>query len=54
MFGLRRGSRDHGHDFLPKELHISRGQCRDLADCPMSAAEYFAVLHEKGLIRDDA
>lgn len=52
QFGLRRGSRELGHDYIPKQLHISKKECRDLADCPMSADQYFERLREKGILAD--
>jgi hypothetical protein len=53
-YGIRRGSRkDQGHDFLPRQLHLSSHHARRLADCPMSLKEYIGVLQEKGVIPPD-
>jgi hypothetical protein len=50
-FGIRRGSRkDLGHDYIPSQLYISKNQARQLGMCPMSAAEYFVVIGEKGML----
>lgn len=50
QFGIRRGSRDQSHSYVPKQLYISLAQTEDLAACPMSAEKYFKVLAEKGLL----
>lgn len=52
QFGIRRGSREQSHSYVPRQLYISGPQARDLAACPMSADDYFNVLIEKGLIQD--
>lgn len=50
QYGLRRGSGNVGHSYIPRQLHVSQSQCRDLRDCPMSAEQYFALMQEKGLL----
>ena len=52
QFGIRWGSRDQSHSYVPKQLYISLAQTEDLAACPMSAEEYFKVLAKKGLLGD--
>lgn len=49
-FGIRRGSGEQGHDYVPAQLHLSRGWCWKLHDCTMSRSEYVAVLRGKGLL----
>jgi hypothetical protein len=52
-FGIRRGSNKHlPHDHLPKSLHVTPRQARDLADCPMSREEWIARLREAGELAD--
>lgn len=53
-FGIRRGSRkDQGHDYLPRQLHLTPRHTRRLADCPMSLREYVGLLKNKGIIPPD-
>jgi hypothetical protein len=49
-YGIRRGSGNPGHAYVPKQLHVSASQARELAECPMSAEQYFKVLADKGLV----
>jgi len=50
-FGIRRGSRQESHSYIPRQLYISRKQADDLAACPLSADEYFAILVGKGILQ---
>lgn len=50
QYGLRRGSGELSHSYIPRQLYVSQSQCRALSDCPMSADEYFALLKQKGLV----
>ena len=49
-FGVRRASREKGHWHLPRELHLTQKQCRDLSVCPLTKEEYLELLKEKGLL----
>lgn len=49
-YGIRRGSREHGHDFIAKQLFIRTREALDLARCPMSRDEYFRKLRDADLI----
>ena len=49
-FGVRRASREKGHGHLPRELHITQKQCRDLSRCPLSKDEYLQILRDKDLL----
>lgn len=46
-YGIRRASKAVGHDFLPKELHISPHQTLELANCRLSKDEYFTLRREQ-------
>ena len=49
LYGIRRGSRkDQSHDHVPRELHVSPRQAKDLACCPMSRDDYIEHLRQKG------
>lgn len=50
MFGIRRGSREEGHDYLPRQLHLTPKQCRELRDCTLSKEAYLDVLKQKSLL----
>ena len=55
QLSLRRGSeKDKGHDYLSKDLHLTTGQAKRLGQCPLSLAEYLAILRGKGLLGDAA
>ena len=47
-FGIRRGSKELGHDYLPSELHITRGECRKLHECTLDREGYIRLMREKG------
>ena len=52
QYGIRRGSRQLAHSYIPRQLHITQRQAKDLSECPMSADEYFSVLQAKGFLPD--
>jgi hypothetical protein len=52
QFGIGRGSRrDRGHDYIPRQIHVTRQQATLLAQCPMSFEEWIAVMRQKGHIQ---
>lgn len=53
QFGIRRASKEVGHDYLPANLYLTTRQCRQLAQCPLTHDEYFAILREKGKLGAD-
>ena len=50
QFGIRRGSKEQGHDYIPLQLHLTRKQCLDLRACPLSLDDYVRILRTKNLI----
>ena len=46
-FGIRRASKEVGHDHLPKDLHLQVKDCKNLHQCTLSRDEYLELLHEK-------
>lgn len=50
MFGVRRASKEIGHGHLPKALHITQKQCRDLSDCPLEKDAYLEIMRQKGYV----
>ena len=49
-FGIRRASKDIGHDYIPNQIHVSMHQAKSLAKCTMSYDDWVARLKEKALI----
>lgn len=43
-YGIRRGSKDENHDYIPGQIGVSMRQALDLANCPMSREEYFRLM----------
>jgi hypothetical protein len=55
QFNIRRGSnRNEGHDFIPRQLHLSKREGYDFAICNISLDEYIDMLQEQQLIPQDA
>ena len=50
-FGIRRGSGEVGHDYLPSELHLRQKECRELYDCALTKDGYLQILSERGLLK---
>jgi len=51
MIRIRRGSnKEQRHDYIPRELHISPHQARDLALCPWKLTDFIRCMREKGLL----
>jgi hypothetical protein len=51
-FGIRRGSGDHGHNFIPRHMHLSQKDCRLFRKCDISLEKYIQILKEKQVIID--
>lgn len=47
-YGVRRGSGETGHDYIPEQLSISFRQALDLVRCPLTKEGYFEILRAKG------
>jgi hypothetical protein len=50
QFGIRRGSGELGHGFIPREMKISQKQCREFRQCTLSVEAYLEILKSKGLV----
>lgn len=52
-FGLTRGSRQKSKQFhyVPRQMHLQRGQYKELHDCPMSKTNYNQLLIDSGKVR---
>ena len=51
-FGIRRSSKDKGHNFIPRQMQISQMECRTFRDCSLSLDAYIEILRAKGFITD--
>lgn len=49
-YGIRRGSKELGHDYIPRQIGVTMRQAQDLANCPMSKEEYFEEIRRQGRI----
>jgi hypothetical protein len=49
-FGVRRASKEKGHGHLPRDLHITQKQCRELSECPLTKEGYLQILRDKNLL----
>jgi hypothetical protein len=51
VLSIRRCSeKDKGHDYIPKDIYLSSGQAKRLAQCPLKFEEYIEILIEKGVV----
>jgi hypothetical protein len=46
-FGIRRGSKELGHDHLPSELHLKRKECKELYECTLDRPAYIRLMRER-------
>lgn len=47
-YGIRRGSRETGHDYIPRQIFLTLRETVNLARCPLSKEEYFNLLRARG------
>ena len=46
-YGIQRGSKESEHNYIPKQIGVTARQAQDLANCPMSKEEYWALMKKK-------
>jgi hypothetical protein len=51
-FGIRRGSGDLPHSYIPFQMKISQKECRLFRKCDISLAAYIETLRAKQIITD--
>ena len=51
-FGIRRGSRELPHNFIPNQMKISQKECRLFRKCDISLGAYIEILKAKRVITD--
>ena len=52
QFGISRNSKEQPHDYIPRQMYLTRKQCEQFIDCSISLDEYVAILKEKGKVSD--
>jgi hypothetical protein len=52
-FGIRRGSGELGHQYIPKQLHMTNKECRELHDCTRTLEHFVESLRAKKLIPEE-
>jgi hypothetical protein len=50
QFGIRRGSKELPHSFIPFQMKISQKDCRLFRACNISLEAYIEILKSKGFI----
>ena len=55
QFGIRRGSnKNQGHNHIPNGVHMTAHDTLLLAQCSISADQWFEMMKQKGLIEEPA
>lgn len=47
-YGIRRGSRETSHDYIPKQIFLTFRETLDLARCPLTKEGYFEIVRQRG------
>ncbi len=47
-YGIRRGSHNEAHPYIPAQLYLTNRQTKELASCSLSTNRYFEILREAG------
>ena len=53
-FGIRRGRKGQGHDYIPSQIFVTNKQAVLLAQCPMRYEEWVTLMKSKGKIPGDS
>ncbi len=49
-FGIRRGSKELPHTYIPLQMKLSQKQCREFRECSLTLEAYLQILKSKNLI----
>jgi hypothetical protein len=52
-FGIRRGSKELPHSYIPSQLHLTAKECRELHGCKITPEQFIEGLKAKKLIPED-
>lgn len=47
-YGISRGSKELPHDYIPRQIGITRREASDLSQCPLSRDGYIELLRQRG------
>ena len=50
QFGIRRGKKGLGHDYIPKQIFFPAGQCLKLAQCTLNRPDWIKALQTQNII----
>ena len=50
QFGIRRASKEVGHDYISMQLHLAQGECKKFRTCEMTFAQLVGLLMREGII----
>jgi hypothetical protein len=50
QFGIRRGKKSLGHDYIPKQIFFPAGQCLKLAQCTLNRPDWIKALQAQKII----
>lgn len=50
QFGIRRGKKSLGHDFIPKQIYFPMAKCLRLAQCTLNRPDWIQALRDRGLL----
>ena len=48
QFGIRRGSKNSGHDHGPNQIYVQSRQARLLGECPLSREDWISIMSDLG------
>ena len=49
-FGIRRATKEIGHDFIPESIHLSMGKTKKIANCTWYRPDWVAELITKKIV----
>jgi len=52
QYGISRSSQEQSHDYIPRQLYLSRKQCQDFQGCSVSLSDYFDILKSKQVLSE--
>ncbi len=53
-FGIRRSSKEVPHDYIPRQMYLSQGECRKFRSCTLTLESYVQLLKLKQIIPDSS
>jgi len=52
QFGIRRGSKELSHSYIPNQMKIAQKECREFRSCSVSLEQLIEMLKAKKVISD--